>query len=899
MNRLEKLLMRIDLIDRVTAPANKIMASIDKLSNGAEEQFKRIGISSAALYAIGFAMNSLTADSRDMQKALGEVKSLSVNDEALQKLERTSLKFSIAYGESASNFVRSAYDIQSAISGLTGDELSRFTNASNILAKGTKSDAGTITNYMGTMYGIFKKNADAMGKSQWVEQLAGQTAQAVEMFKTTGVQMSSAFTSLGADAQAHGVAINEQMAVLGKLQATMGGNEAGTKYKAFLRGVGQAQEELGLKFTDSAGRMLPVDTILGKLQGKFGEIDTVAESDVLKKAFGSDEAVAMIKLLIADTNGLTNSIDQLGRVTGMDKARQMAAAMVDPMDQLIAVNTAVRISFGKVINQAMYPFYDAVIEGMSTLNRWIDMFPNLTKLIAKLVIGFFAFSAVLAILAIAKAAFTIGVMGMTTALGILRIVMIPFGPLLGALRMAWFVFTVQLAAGKGVVLALRLAMIAFSKQLLINLGSLSLVRAATWLYASTLGFLRAAVLAAAIRFPAAANGLLALRAGFMAGVVGAKAFAAALLLNPITWIVMGVVALIAGIVLLVRHWDTVKMAIINFANAVVEKWKYFRSVIEDNVFLSAIFAPLLAVVDVVSWVIGHLHLIPEWFSTFSDWISGFDLFQPFRSGIEWVMQKWSEFRALLENNAFLQFLFLPLTLAVDGVGLLLDNLKKIPEWFAQFKNWMSELSPFDAIGEGVDWLIDKLNMIPGVNIGKSDLTASVNTETPAAIPPVVEQFSVVSGPQNNTAKPFNLAEITSPPASLVQPTPATNIVQPVIPPAAISKAQPASVTNLVQPTPVTNIVQPVMPPAAISQTQSVVQPASNVFEFPMEKINQQRDEVKPQKLSISQHVPEGGLRDQISNSDSSKTVNIEKLEVKTTQKINGYNLADELLLAGG
>ena len=46
----------------------------------------------------------------------------------------------------------------------------------------------------------------------------------------------------------------------------MSGSEAGTKYKAFLAGVGQAQKELGLKFTDGQGRMLPVLQILDKLK---------------------------------------------------------------------------------------------------------------------------------------------------------------------------------------------------------------------------------------------------------------------------------------------------------------------------------------------------------------------------------------------------------------------------------------------------------------------------------------------------------------------------------------------------------------------------------------------------------------------------------------------------------
>ena len=62
------------------------------------------------------------------------------------------------------------------------------------------------------------------------------------MFKTTGQQMSDAFTAVGANATSAGIGLSEQMAILGQLQATMSGGEAGTKYKAFLSGVGGSKE---------------------------------------------------------------------------------------------------------------------------------------------------------------------------------------------------------------------------------------------------------------------------------------------------------------------------------------------------------------------------------------------------------------------------------------------------------------------------------------------------------------------------------------------------------------------------------------------------------------------------------------------------------------------------------
>lgn len=608
MTRLEKLLMRIELLDKVTAPANKIMGTMNKLTSGVAAGVANITGGAIGMWGVGTAITGLTADYRDFHHAVAEVSTLGVAEAGLKTLEKTAIGFSIKYGESAADFVRSSYDIQSAIAGLTGTELAKFTEASNILAKGSKSDASTITNYMGTMYGIFQNSADAMGKAKWVEQLTGQTSLAVEIFKSDGTQMSAAFTSLGADAQAHGIAINEQMAVLGKLQATMSGSEAGTKYKAFLRGVGRAQEELGMKFTDSAGRMLPVDTILGKLQGKFGAIDTVAESDLLKKAFGSDEAVASIKLLLNDTKGLTSAIDAIGNVKGMDHATWMAQKLVDPMTQLNSASVAAKIGFGKLLSHAMLPFVNVGIENLEVLSKWIDKYPHLFGALAKLAIWIGVVVAAVSAFAIIKGAAMIAVVGFTTAITILK-------------------------------------------------SPLYLIRAGIWLWNAALAATRILLLTTAIRFPMLITGLIAMKAGFISGAASAWAFAAALLANPITWVVVGVVALIAALAYVVTHWDSVKAAAVG--------------------------------------------------------------------AITWMFEKWQAFRAIIEDNPVLKFIFQPLLLAADFVGILISNLDKITTWFTDFKKWLGDLNLFDVLLAPARLALDTLNLIPGVNIDTSKLKSPV------------------------------------------------------------------------------------------------------------------------------------------------------------------------------
>ncbi|EOV0272025.1 phage tail tape measure protein, partial [Salmonella enterica] len=345
----------------------------------AEARFKRIGFGVAGLWGAAQGLKGIVDPARDMEGALAEVSSLDVANKTLDQLRKTSQNFAVDYGESASAFVRSAYDIQSAIAGLQGDELPKFTEASAVLAKATKSDTATITNYMGTMYGIFRNTAEKMGRTQWVEQIAGQTASAVQMFKTTGNEMSAAFTALGANAQAMKVSAAEQFAVLGQLQSTMSGSEAGTKYKSFLAGIGNAQKVLGLNFTNRDGSAKGITDIIGLIKGKFGDLSKVADADLLKKAFGSDEAVSMIKLLAGDVDGLKKNISSLGNIRGMDKAVEMAKKMVDPWDQVNYLLEQIRVSIGLRLDPVFAPFLQKIIDGGKAFMKWLDAFPNIAR----------------------------------------------------------------------------------------------------------------------------------------------------------------------------------------------------------------------------------------------------------------------------------------------------------------------------------------------------------------------------------------------------------------------------------------------------------------------------------------------------------------------------------------
>ncbi|EEG3093062.1 TPA: phage tail tape measure protein [Salmonella enterica subsp. enterica serovar Enteritidis] len=522
----------LSLVDKLTKPLKQAQSAVTGFADKATADFKRLGFGVAGLWGVAQGIKGLVNPARDMEAALAEVSSLDVANKTLDQLRKTSQNFAVDYGESASAFVRSAYDIQSAIAGLQGDELPKFTEASAILAKATKSDTATITNYMGTMYGVFKNTAEKMGRTQWVEQIAGQTASAVQMFKTTGNEMSAAFTALGANAQAMKVSAAEQFAVLGQLQSTMSGSEAGTKYKSFLAGIGNAQKVLGLNFTNRDGSAKGITDIIDLTKGKFGDLSKVADADLLKKAFGSDEAVSMIKLLAGDVDGLKKNINSLGNIKGMDKAVEMAKKMVDPWDQVNSLLEQVRVSIGLRLDPVLAPFLQKIIDGGKAFMKWLDAFPNLARWIGYIVVSMISLAAIGAAVAVIMGTISLIKLG-AEATGSIKLLK----------------YTLDL---------LRPSLISTR----IGLMGLWIQEKAVWVWSKLValwaGICKVAIAAwnVVLRTCTVAMRLFGIAARFAGMGLG-------FLLSPIGLILLAIAALAVGIYFAIKYWDDIKAAIMD------------------------------------------------------------------------------------------------------------------------------------------------------------------------------------------------------------------------------------------------------------------------------------------------------------------------------------------------
>lgn len=612
MSALQRLDFIVSLMDKVSGPAGKMMKTMDTVTSNIQTGYQKIGYGVAGLFSVGYAFDQMLEPAKQMRTALGTISSLGVENDALQNLRKTSMATAVQYGNDAIEIVNASYKLQSAISGLKGNELSMLANKSTLLATATKGSLESTNAYVGQMFNIHSVEADAIGKTAFMDKLISKTAKAVQLFNTDGTQMGEAMKNIGKQATAMKVPLEEQLAVMGFLQNTMvEGGRSGNAYSSFLANISKAEGVLGMKFTDSQNKALPMIDIITKLQGKFGDLSKAGDQQLLQKAFGK-RGQQVLSAMAGSLGTFKGNLESIKNVKGLDDVTKMAMAIADPWDQSAAAVKNFRMEFGERLLKVFSPVYTKITNTMNTMTRWMDMFPHLTGWVIKGVIGIGILVGGMSALSIAVGLSKFMIVGWTASAKLMKFALAPFGPLLTITKAGWAAMNLSIALGNGIMATAKFGLLGM-------LGSMKMMLLQSKLAAATIWI-------------------------FNGGLTG---MAAALWANPITWVVVGVIALTAAVVAAVVYWD--------------------------------------------EWT----KKLGEWSTAFLGFIGVFDF--------------------------------------VDGV-LALWN--KLPEWWASFKNYLSGMNVFSFVGDSIDWLIDKINMIPGINIDTStempkpvSAPASLNSNT--------------------------------------------------------------------------------------------------------------------------------------------------------------------------
>ncbi len=481
----------------------------------------------------------------------------------------------MTYGASAVEFVNSTAEISGAIDGLTSTDLPQVTKVANTLAFALKATSAETAEFMGQMFANFRSDAERLGKVQFAEQLAGKMAY---MRQTFGVEMG-AIKDLMEGARGVGtnfnIGLDEQLAVLGQLNRTLG-SEASSAYEGFMTGAIDGAKKLGLSFTDMQGNILSMPEMLMKLQGKYGkslEGNLKAQAE-LDEAFGDSSAV--IKQLYGNVALLQRNINELGGADGLKRTQEMAAKMVKPWDRFVQILKAIQTVIGLTLVPVLYPLLNRLADMGQTFARWMQIFPNIAR-----VVGY----AALAILGFAAAGASANII-----LGLSSFI-------LTGLKALWYAVTLPVRLFTGAVWLARGAIVAWN---------------------AMLGVLRGVLLAVRIAAVLAGVGI-----NFMSW--------------PVLLIIGAIALLVAGCWLLVKHWDAIKAAVMETAafQAVVaavkwvadmfgKAWQFIAEGWEAFTKLLSGFSPAAALADMASGIVNVFSniwsTITESFSKAWKWI---------------------------------------------------------------------------------------------------------------------------------------------------------------------------------------------------------------------------------------------------------------------------------------
>ena len=412
--------------------------------------------------------------------------------------------------------------------------------------------------------------------------------------KTTVAELGPAFRQVAPLAAELGIEIEQTAAILGTLRS--GGlipEQAGTAFRNIIAilqedptdKIREGFQKLGLDF--EAVRAMVSG---GDIEGAFKRLGAAGlDTQTALQIFGRESAVGASILAgkVSDIDDFIAKLEDAGG-TAADMRAIIESGLPGSTDQLKSSIEGIQLALGDAgLRGAMIWAIDKIRDFIN----WLSNSAAWVKTTAAIVL---AAGPVLLVLAAAAKALTFALGGVTVAGRILHGV-------INLLTPAWWRATAAKVASTTASIAETAALWAM-------------------ITADRVAIIHRRISAVATRIATAVNraftaSLVGQRIAMVAGAVATSiataatwAFNAALLANPITWIVLAIAGLIAALILLVMHWDTVKRVVQDVWSSVVDivqgAWNAVVGIFRDHwdTILAIIFPPVgLAVLIARNW----------------------------------------------------------------------------------------------------------------------------------------------------------------------------------------------------------------------------------------------------------------------------------------------------------
>ncbi|SPJ35241.1 phage tail tape measure protein [Kushneria phyllosphaerae] len=374
------------------------------------------------------------------------------------------------------------------------------------LALANNTELGRTADIASNIAGGFKIDVEAAGGMQRVaDVLSGTASRANVDLEMLGETMK--YLGAGSDL---GLTLEEAGAMAGLLgNIGIQGSQAGTTMRAMMdrltkptKAASAVMDDLGLKVADAEGNMRPMPEILRDINKATEGMGNVQRKAALQELFGAEAGSGMAELVNQMSSGqLDKLIDNLSKSYGENA--EMASVMADniggDLKNLRSAWEEVGISITDTNDGALRDLIQSITDITRAVGNWIKENPKLAGTIAKV------------------AAVTAGLVAAGGA------------------------FTIMMASLLGPIVTVRLGL----NMLGVKTGGLG-----GKIYSLTSKIL-----------PALGKGLLAISRGFLFMATSIGKAGLALLANPMTWIILGIVAAVAALAgaayLIYKNWGAI------------------------------------------------------------------------------------------------------------------------------------------------------------------------------------------------------------------------------------------------------------------------------------------------------------------------------------------------------
>ncbi|MCC5911317.1 MAG: phage tail tape measure protein [Clostridiaceae bacterium] len=549
MESLFQLAVVISAIDQLSGPVGKMTKSITDLEKTAGKAQKMVdfgkemtvsgALVTGAADKINGATRSLLGPTAEVQDAMAQLETVitpalgSVED-AMDSVRKSAVDWSKQHTDSAADFVKTSYMMSSA--GLNEVQAIEGTKTAMTVATATMGDHIEAANLLATVYNnMGDKTNDVQSEMGRLGDVITKTQQTFQFANLN--QLTEGLKYAMPAAIDMGIAVEDLNTIVGQLNnAGLQGSQAGTAFAATMRQMAKASKDLGFEIERTSDGGIDFIGTLENITSQYGDISELSDDVYMEfqKAFGA-EGLRAISLLSGKTDEMRQNLDAVTNSTGAAAEAQKTLEATGSKQWEILQNNidAAKMSIGNhllpVINDAI-PKIKGLVE---SFGEFVERNPGLFR---TLVILMAISGAALAV--IGPVMMMVGSFAMMSGYGIKGIV---------SLTKGFLKFKKLLTSGKMLASIKSIGASTFQMaKTFIMFGKQAAIQAVVGLKNMTISLIamaKQAIITAVTALP-----------GLIASV---WAFTTALLANPVTWIIIGIVALGAAIYALWKNWDVV------------------------------------------------------------------------------------------------------------------------------------------------------------------------------------------------------------------------------------------------------------------------------------------------------------------------------------------------------